>query len=84
MLKIKVFDCEDENKLTDDINDFIKEINNHDKEVVDIKFSTSISVYEEEQIYCFSALVMYDDKIYKEYKPKRYEIVEKVVGDSNA
>lgn len=84
MLKIKVFDCEDENKLTDDINDFIKEINNHDKEVVDIKFSTSISVYEDEQIYCFSALVMYDDKIYKEYKPKRYEIVEKVVGDSNA
>ena len=78
MLKIKVFDCEDENELTDDINDFIKEINNHDKEIVDIKFSTSISVYEDEQIYCFSALVMYDDKIYKEYKPKRYEIVEKV------
>lgn len=78
MLKIKVFDCEDENKLTDDINDFIKEINNHDKEVVDIKFSTSVGVYEDEQIYCFSALVMYDDKIYEEYKPKRYEIVEKV------
>ena len=81
MLKIKVFDCEDENKLTDDINDFIKEINNHDKEVVDIKFSTSISVYEDEQIYCFSALVMYDNKIYQEYKPKRYEIVEKVESD---
>ncbi len=81
MLKIKVFDCEDENKLTDDINDFIKEINNHDKEVVDIKFSTSISVYEDEQIYCFSALVMYDNKICEEYKLKRYEIVEKVVGD---
>ena len=81
MLKIKVFDCEDENKLTDDINDFIKEINNHDKEVVDIKFSKSISVYEDEQIYCFSALVMYDNKICEEYKLKRYEIVEKVVGD---
>ena len=78
MLKIKVFDCEDENKLTDDINDFIKEISNHDKEVVDIKFSTSISVYEDEQIYCFSALVMYDNKICEEYKLKRYEIVEKV------
>lgn len=78
MLRVKVFDCEDEMNLTDEINDFIKEISNKDKEVIDIKFSTSISINEDDQIYCFSALIMYDDRIYKEYKPKRYEIIEKV------
>lgn len=82
MLKIKVFDCEDEHKLTEDVNDFIEKINNQDKEVIDIKFSTSVGICEEEQIYCFSVLVMYDNKIYKEYKPKKYEIIEKV-DDSN-
>lgn len=81
MLKIKVFDCEDEHKLTEDVNDFIEKINNQDKEVIDIKFSTSVGICKEEQIYCFSALVMYDNKVYKQYKPKRYEIVEKIERD---
>ena len=81
MLKIKVFDCDCENQLTKDVNNFIEEINNQDKEVIDIKFSTSVGVYEDEQIYCFSALVMYDNKICKQYKPKRYEIVEKAESD---
>ena len=78
MLKVKVFDCEHENDLTNEINNFIKEISNKDKEVIDIKYSTSISINDDEQIFCFSALVMYDDKLTKEYKPKRYEIIEKV------
>lgn len=81
MLKIKVFDCDCENQLTKNVNNFIEEINNQDEEVIDIKFSTSVGVYEDEQIYCFSVLVMYDNKTCKQYKPKRYEIVEKV--DSN-
>lgn len=81
MLKIKVFDCEDERDLTNRLNDFIENISKIDKEVIDIKYSTSIAIEDGEQIYCFSALVMYDDKIVKEYKPKRYEILEKVEGD---
>lgn len=81
MLKIKVFDCEDERNLTNRLNDFIENISKIDKEVIDIKYSTSIAIEDGEQIYCFSALVMYDDKIVKEYKPKRYEILEKVEGD---
>ena len=28
-------------------------------EVVDIKYSVSVSLFSEEQIYCFSALIMY-------------------------
>lgn len=78
MLKVKVFDCEHENNLTNKINNFIKEISNEDKEVIDIKYSTSISINDDEPIFCFSALVMYDDKLTKEYKPKKYEIIEKV------
>lgn len=81
MLKIKVFDCDCENQLTKEVNNFIEEINSQDKEIIDIKFSTSVGVYKDEQIYCFSALVMYDNKIYKQYKPKRYEIIEKVESD---
>lgn len=81
MLKIKVFDCEDERNLTNRLNDFIENISKIDKEVIDIKYSTSIAIEDGEQIYCFSALVMYDDKIVKEYKPKRYEILEKVESD---
>lgn len=78
MLKIKVFDCEDERDLANELNNFIENISKQDKEVIDIKYSTSIAINDDEQIYCYSALVMYDEKIYKVYKPKRYEIVEKV------
>ena len=78
MLNIKVFDCEDERYLEKEINSFIEEISKQDKEVIDIKFSSSITEIEDEVICCFSALVMYDDKLVKEYIPKRYEIVEKV------
>ena len=38
-------------------NNFIKE-NNID--IIDIKFNSSCSIYGEEQIYCFSALIMYE------------------------
>ena len=29
--------------------------------IIDIKFSSSCSIYGEEQIYCFSALIMYEN-----------------------
>ena len=31
-------------------------------DVIDIKLSTSCAVYGEEQIYCFTALIMYEEK----------------------
>lgn len=64
MIKIKVFDEEHEDTLTSIVNDWI--YNNSDYEIKDIKFSTScMTTNYGEQIYCFSALVIYDDKIYK-------------------
>ncbi len=53
-MKVKVFDESHEKDLENSINEFIK-----GKEVVDIKFSVSVGIFSEEQIYCFSALVMY-------------------------
>lgn len=54
-MRVKVIDENHEKDLEDSINDFI-----FDKEVIDIKYQVAISVFSEEQIYCFSALVMYE------------------------
>lgn len=79
MLKIKVFDEEHEKDLEKKLNDFLKECEDNNQEIVDIKFSTSHFADEnQEQIYCFSALIMYGSQVIKEHKPKKYEIVEKV------
>ncbi len=54
-MKVKVFDESHENDLEEDINNFLQE----GKEVIDIKFQVAISMFQEEQIYCFSALIIY-------------------------
>ncbi|MBQ8193315.1 MAG: sporulation protein Cse60 [Bacilli bacterium] len=56
MMKVKIIDEEHEKDLENGINKFIKE-NNID--IIDIKLSSSCSIYGEEQIYCFTALIMY-------------------------
>ena len=53
-MKVKIFDEDHEEDLESKINDFIE-----DKEIIDIKYSVSVSVFSEEQIYCFSALILY-------------------------
>lgn len=58
-MKVKVFDESHEADLEEDINKFIKE---EEVEIIDIKFSVSNSIYSEEQLYCFSALIMYKEK----------------------
>lgn len=55
-MKVKLFDESHEQDLEDAINKFIEE---KKPNIIDIKFSVSSSIYAEEQIYCFSALVMY-------------------------
>ena len=57
-MKVKVFDESHEKDLERNINEFLLE----DIEVIDIKFSTSISIFSNEQIYCFSALIVYTKK----------------------
>ena len=58
-MKVKVIDEEHEKDLEKGINNFIKE---NDIDVIDIKLSSSCSIYGEEQIYCFTALIIYTEK----------------------
>ena len=59
MLKVKVFDESHEKDLEKNINYFLL---NNSYDIIDIRFSTAISVCGEEQIYCFSALILYEEK----------------------
>lgn len=58
-MKVKIFDESHEKDLEQDINNFLKE---NPVEVIDIKYSVGVSLFSEEQIYCFSALIMYKSK----------------------
>lgn len=53
-MKVKVFDEGHEKDLESAICEFII-----DKDIIDIKFNVAVAISGEEQIYCFSALVMY-------------------------
>ncbi|MBR2833889.1 MAG: sporulation protein Cse60 [Bacilli bacterium] len=55
MMKVKIFDEGHEKDLEQDINDFITD----DIEIIDIHYSVSTSIFSEEQVYCFSALIVY-------------------------
>lgn len=57
-MKVKIFDESHEQDLEDDINHFIEE---EEPSIIDIKYSVSNSVYSDEQIYCFSALILFQE-----------------------
>lgn len=56
-MQVKAFDEESEEDLTDCINQFLDE--NPTIDLFDIKFSVAFGIFEEEQIYCFSALLIF-------------------------
>ena len=58
ILKVKIFDEAHELDLEDSINKFILT----GVDIIDIKFQTAVQIVGEEQIYCFTALIMYDEK----------------------
>jgi hypothetical protein len=53
-MRVKIFDCEHESDLEFEVNNFIINV-----EVIDIKYNVSVSIFGEEQIYCFSAMIIY-------------------------
>jgi len=55
-MKVKIFDEMHEKDLEEKINNFLEDL---EKDVIDIKYQVSISMFGEEQIYCFSAMVIY-------------------------
>ena len=60
-MKVKLFDFEDEKDLEEAINDFL----DNDVEIIDIKYQVSLGLFSEEQIYCFSAMIIYYKKLEK-------------------
>ncbi len=59
-MKVKIIDEGHESDLEKEVNKFIKE---NDIEIIDIKLSTSCSIYSEEQIYCFTAMIIYKENV---------------------
>ena len=57
-MKVKIFDEEDEEDLENDVNSFLMDDN---LEILDIKFQVGVSIFSEEQIYCFSAMILYKE-----------------------
>ena len=57
-MKVNVFDEMHEKDLEKSVNDFLDELDYED--VVDIKYQVSISMFGDEQIYCFSAMIIYN------------------------
>lgn len=57
-MKVKVFDEMHEKDLEKSVNDFLDELDYED--VVDIKYQVSVSMFGDEQIYCFSAMIIYN------------------------
>ena len=58
-MKVKIFDYEGELDLEEDINEFISDNN---IEVIDIKYQVSSSIFGEEQVFCFSGMIIYIEK----------------------
>ena len=54
-MKVKIFDESHEKDLEKAINEFLVKVEN----LKDIKYNVAIAMNGEEQIYCFSAMVIY-------------------------
>ena len=55
-MKVKIFDENHEKDLEYQINKFLEE---EDIELIDIKYQVSTSIFGEDQVYCFSAMIIY-------------------------
>lgn len=58
-MKVKCFDEAHEKDLEKAINTFLTEVNS---DIIDIKYQVAIDICGEEQIYCFSAMIIYSSK----------------------
>ncbi|WP_053367439.1 sporulation protein Cse60 [Bacillus sp. FJAT-27245] len=58
MIQVKLFDKEHEADLETDMNNFLKGLD--EKKLLDIKYNVAaLQEDEDDQIYCFSAMVIY-------------------------
>ena len=59
-MKVIIFDETHEKDLEEDINNFL--LDNENIEIIDIKYQVSTSMFSDEQIYCFSSMIIYQEK----------------------
>ena len=57
-MKVKLFDENHELDLEKNVNKFLS---NKNIELVDIKYQVALAIVGEEQIFCFSAMIIYND-----------------------
>jgi hypothetical protein len=57
VIQVKMIDTEHEKDLEFAVNRFLRKL--EDEDVVDIKYQVTVDVDRDEQVYCFSAMVMY-------------------------
>ncbi len=55
-MKVKIFDENHEHDLEIKVNDFLKTVTS---DIIDIKYQVGVSLFGEEQIFCFSAMIIY-------------------------
>lgn len=55
-MKVKVFDENHEKDLETAINEFLEDF---EGDIIDIKYQVAVSVFSEEQVFCFSAMIIY-------------------------
>jgi len=58
-LSVKLFDESHELDLENSINEFLSE-GNYD--IIDIKYQVAVAMFGEDQVYCFSAMVIYNEE----------------------
>ena len=56
MLRVKIIDENHEKDLENGVNNFLEST---EYEIVDIQFRSAVSIFSEEQIYCFSDMIIY-------------------------
>ena len=57
-MKVKIIDENHESDLESSVNEFLASCSG---EIIDIKYQVSIGIFGEDQIYCFSAMIVYQD-----------------------
>lgn len=58
-MKVKIIDESHEKDLERSVNEFLESTLN---EIIEIQFRTAVSILGEEQVYCFSAMIVYQEK----------------------
>lgn len=58
-MKVKIIDESHEKDLERSVNAFLESTQN---EIIEIQFRTAVSIFGEEQVYCFSAMIVYQEK----------------------